>query len=447
MLLALVAVVAAAGAWWALRPHRVRVVSADRPNVVLVIGCTVRKDQLTPYGGLPDVTPFLQESAAQGVRFSDAIDAAPWTKVGATAVLTGQHAVSIGMVEPTAALNRRVLAPEVTTVAEHLKGVGYATYGLTANPNINALFGFDQGFDGYYEASGTWASGDMVKVSGAELVHEALSMVAAAPDGAPIYLQLVTLDAHAPYGKVDDVSRWAPDGVPERIARYRAALHRFDDALATLHTGLAHLGLTDANTVFVVVNDHGEGLKWPLHHGAAHGKYLYESTVGMPWIVRGAGVAQGHVVDGLASQVDVLPTLLGLLGLPGYDGPGMDWSAQVRGESARTTREKAYVDTWFKKQERSAVYTNDVACHQDFAHMPERNVLRVYPACYDRKSDPRAERPLEPTDTALLADVDAWHAARVAEYDAFSARSDANVVGGVRAQLEALGYTGDDEEE
>ena len=35
----------------------------DGPNVVLIIGCTVRKDQITPYGGPEGLTPFLDGMA------------------------------------------------------------------------------------------------------------------------------------------------------------------------------------------------------------------------------------------------------------------------------------------------------------------------------------------------------------------------------------------------
>jgi NHS family xanthosine MFS transporter len=43
---------------------------AERPNVVMVIGCTVRRDQLTPYGGPAHTTPLLASLAAQGTRFT-----------------------------------------------------------------------------------------------------------------------------------------------------------------------------------------------------------------------------------------------------------------------------------------------------------------------------------------------------------------------------------------
>ncbi|MBW2257837.1 MAG: hypothetical protein JRI25_24990, partial [Deltaproteobacteria bacterium] len=49
--------------------------------------------------------------------------------------------------------------------------------------------------------------------------------------------------------------------------------------------------------------------------------------------MRGPGVAVGHRVSGLASQVDVMPTVLATARIPLRDGDlaGRDWSTQVRG--------------------------------------------------------------------------------------------------------------------
>ena len=49
------------------------------PNLVLVIGCTVRRDQTSVHGGTA-ATPFLQQLASEGGRFEDLVTAAPWTR-------------------------------------------------------------------------------------------------------------------------------------------------------------------------------------------------------------------------------------------------------------------------------------------------------------------------------------------------------------------------------
>ena len=59
----------------------------DMPNVVLVIGCTVRRDQTSLYADVAGTTPFLEALAAEGVTFEDVIAAAPWTKAASSAIL------------------------------------------------------------------------------------------------------------------------------------------------------------------------------------------------------------------------------------------------------------------------------------------------------------------------------------------------------------------------
>ena len=91
---------------------------AGAPNVVLVIVCTVRKDQLQLHRPELDTTPWLAGAAERGAVFEDMITAAPWTRAANVALLTGRHAASVGMVEPGPAGNRRALADEVETMAE-----------------------------------------------------------------------------------------------------------------------------------------------------------------------------------------------------------------------------------------------------------------------------------------------------------------------------------------
>ena len=60
--------------------------------------------------------------------------------------------------------------------------------------------------------------------------------------------------------------------------------------------------------------DHGESLG---EHGEdTHGLFVYDSTLRVPWIMAGPGVAAGRVASTVARGIDVLPTLLDYAGLP-----------------------------------------------------------------------------------------------------------------------------------
>ncbi len=411
---------------------------AGAPNIVLVIGCTVRRDQTSLYGDVQGTTPFLKGFAATGVTFDDAISAAPWTKAASSAILTGQHPISVGMVEPERRRNDRVLRPAVTTLASYLRGAGYWTMGATANPNLNAIFGFNQGFDDYIQLRELWRT-NMTKLEGPEVLELVFDALEGADAERPLYLQVMLVDAHAPFeASASTVEAFAGPDLPERVPQYRAALLGFDRVVADLHAQLQERGFDASNTIFVVASDHGEGLEFPEQHGRAHGRFLFPSAVGAVWTMAGPGIPAGHRMGGMASQVDIAPTLLGLAGVHGYEGPGLDLSARVADKSAATGREMAFSDTWFINVNRAAVYTSDQACQRDFSMRAGVDVHgRFREGCFDRAADPHHETPFPESSTEEV--LVQWRLDRESEYATFDVL-DADPGDDVVDQLEALGY-------
>ncbi len=271
-------------------------------NLVVVMGCTLRRDQLSPYGGPEALTPWLGEMARQGVVFDDLVSSSSWTKESSTALFTGQQAASVGMIEPGTEHSQRVLSPQVQTLAEQLGEAGWYAVGVTANPHLNTTYGFSQGFDAYHDtASQGFATRN--KIAGTEVVQLGLDLLDQRPkDDAPFYMRLVLIDPHTPLG-VDkaEVQAQLGEGISERLANYRAGVARVDTALSHLDEGLRERGYTPENTFVVLVTDHGEGLMMPRHHRAQHGRVLYRSLTSVPWLIRGPGVVP-HRIQGLASH-------------------------------------------------------------------------------------------------------------------------------------------------
>ncbi len=409
--------------------------SGDRPNVVLVIGCTVRRDQVSPYGGHPATTPFLSEIAARGVLFRDALSAAPWTKPASASLVTGRPFREIGMFEPEDhGVSNRKLADAVTTIAEVFRGAGYFTIGATANPNLNRAFGFDQGFDRYYQTTSLWRFG-MQKLPGEIVVDHVLPEIDDRPArDAPVYVQAMLLDAHHPRnGERKDLDEFGDD-VPSEVRVYRAFLRRFDGAVQRLWQGLSERGFDDANTIFVVVSDHGEGLRFPPNHGKAHGIKLVPGVLQMPWLARGRGIPAGETVDGLASQVDVFPTLVGLAGLEvPTELSGRDWSAQIH-SGARTERTRAFAETDFHRADKSAIFSDGRACEVRYRDaIPES-------ACFDRTADPFHTEALPTPDSDLLRELKDWRDGQTAAAEAWPWTAMAFPTREERAMLEQLGY-------
>jgi arylsulfatase len=95
-------------------------------------------------------------------------------------------------------------------------------------------------------------------------------------------------------------------------ALYDAEIGYLDSQLGALLVALEAKGLLDEALV-VFVSDHGEELL--DHDSALHGYTLYEEQLRIPLLIRHPELPARRI-SGLSRQVDVLPTLLELLGIP-----------------------------------------------------------------------------------------------------------------------------------
>ena len=395
------------------------------PNIVLVTVDSFRRDQLSVYGGPAETTPFLARMAEGGARFDDTIAAGPWGRPALVTLTTGQHATTVGMIQPGDEGNQRKLAEGVTTLAERLQAAGWYTAGVTANFNNNRLYGMAQGFDAWRDSHPA-AFNPGTRLAADEAVDEVFRLVDARPEalaGRPAFVQLSLVDLHKPFMvPKEEFEPFESEG--HNIAPYRAMLKRTDDALEKLVDGLGSRGLTPSNTIVMVIGAHGEGLSMPKHHGRQHGRTLFRSSIQVPWVVAGPGVAKGHVVTGLSHQADVLPTVLGLTGVEVGEErlAGLDLAPLVKGESSAIEREAVFTETWYFTANHAAVYTADKVCQKDFGTTGGQAITT---GCYDRQADPDGASLEESADDPLLAELVAWREARWAEYDAWPEVGDA----------------------
>ena len=114
-------------------------------------------------------------------------------------------------------------------------------------------------------------------------------------------------DPHAPYEPPGELARRFRD------APYDGEIAFVDTQLARLLRALEEKGAL-ARTVVLATADHGESLG--EHGEGTHGLFVYDSTLRVPWIVAGPGVAAGRMSATVARGIDALPTLLDYAGLP-----------------------------------------------------------------------------------------------------------------------------------
>jgi hypothetical protein len=160
------------------------------------------------------------------------------------------------------------------------------------------------------------------------MLEPALDWIAAA-GGEPYFMTLLTSAPHHPY---QTPGAALGDALADPRAAYRRAIAAQDRLLEDLVSALAARGTLE-QTVLIVLGDHGEA--FGEHQRQQHDAVPYEEVVRVPWVFYGPAILGApRRIAGLRHHVDLLPTVLGLLGiewrgtLPGRDllsAPGHDF--------------------------------------------------------------------------------------------------------------------------
>jgi arylsulfatase A-like enzyme len=130
--------------------------------------------------------------------------------------------------------------------------------------------------------------------------------------------------------------------------RYRAEVMALDDEVGRIWKALERLGLR-GETVVLVTADHGEVLdrrhcfflpRLKYNTCYSHSTSPYDEVLRVPLLLAGAGVPAGKVVTQITRHVDLVPTVLTLMGVPPLPGAmGVSVLPQVRGERPDEARD------------------------------------------------------------------------------------------------------------
>lgn len=274
------------------------------PDVFLITIDTLRADHVHCYGYAGVATPALDALAKDGVRFTQAFTPSPITNTSHASILTGLLPGSHGVTDFDVPLSA-----SHPTVAELLKAQNYHTaafIGAVILDSKSLAPGFDRGFD-YYDNfpahSSTKSRWGRLERRGMDVVEHAENWLSKHPAG-PHFMWVHLYDPHDPYEPPAPYSQIYKDHL------YDGEIAYADSALAHFIAYLKRSGKY-ANSVAVVVGDHGEGLG--EHHEDTHGIFLYDSTTHVPLIVKLPGArGAGTVVTAQVRTLDIMPTLLEL---------------------------------------------------------------------------------------------------------------------------------------
>lgn len=348
-------------------------------GVVFVLIDALRADRLGAYGNPRNTSPNLDALAKQGTLFLNAIAPAPWTLPTMATIWTSLHPSVHGAtrmsnlfaedMRPVARLD-----DSRVTLAEVLKENGFQTAAFVDGSYCRKVFGMAQGFDVFRDA----------ELPGIRLNVEAMFDWLDRTEPERFFAYVHTIEVHSPYAPAklqppktqnqDEEWRRIGDVLAEERERY----HTFDfnpgyegpvggywtvvkkgperrnigaiseadrEQLFALYDrgvaytdfwmghllqGLEKRGLLE-DTVVVITADHGDELL--DHGGVEHGETFYDEMIRVPLIMRVPNLAAGKVIEPQVGLVDLMPSLLDLLGIR-HDLPlqGRSFAPVLKGE-------------------------------------------------------------------------------------------------------------------
>ena len=333
--------------------------ATDMPNIIFYVIDGGAADYMSAYGYNRRTTPTLERLAAEGALFEHAYSNSDWTRPSTASFMTSlQHSVLGGFKN-----GFNVVPDDAQTLAQHMHRAGYQTAVFTSNPNAGRMSGLDRGVDVMREAG---VERDFI--SSVEL-HEGFWSWRDAYPSQPYWVHFQTTDVHEyETGQPEPVApfsglfvnaetrksyyehwdlfrnfwernpggpRWRgevfEDTGIDRVGFFETMRSLYDESMAHQDYQIGRLveRLKAAgeweNTLLIIAADHSvTAALWDLG-------VLLQDSMPPPWsepmfrptisrvplmFVWPGHIEGGQRFDQPVSMIDVLPTLLDLVGFP-----------------------------------------------------------------------------------------------------------------------------------
>lgn len=288
----------------------------QKPDNVLVVHWHDLGRYLGVYGHTDVSSPRLDQLAAEGILFTSAHATAPLCSPSRGSLFTGRYPQSNGLVG--LAHHGWEYRSGVRTLPQILGEAGWhsALFGMQHETSYPSQLGFDE-----FDVSNSYCE---------YVVKRCQQWLQEYDSDRPFLLTAGFFETHRPYPRdryqpadaaAVQLPRYLPDTneVRQDMADFYGSISTADAAVGYLLDTLADTGL-DASTWVVFFTDHGPA--FPRAKST-----LYDAGTGIAMIVRPPGRMRlgARVYDELFSGVDLVPTLLGLL--------GVDEPADIEGKS------------------------------------------------------------------------------------------------------------------
>jgi len=287
----------------------------QRPNIVIILMESMTADLLQTFGQTERLTPTLDSLYQCSWAFTNFYSAGIHTNHGITASLYSFPALM------KRNLMKGTVTPQRQGLPSILKDMGYHNMFFMTHEsqydNMNAFLrtnGYDEVFaqEDYPKSERVNAFG----VSDRFLLDYGLDKINEADRaGQPWMATLLTISNHPPYV--------IPEWFKPQSQKEEYQIVEYADWCIGSFLAQARQQAWYDNTLFVIMADHGKLV------GNVSSE-LPESYNHIPLLIFGPGI-QPQVSDQLATQIDVMPTVLGLLGVDyDFEGFGIDLRKQHR---------------------------------------------------------------------------------------------------------------------
>lgn len=300
-------------------------------NVILITIDAVRRDMFGCYGNPLNLSPFIDSLSDQSLLFLKAQSSGPYTQAAFPGLLTSSYYLDYG--KPGRLSGYRTLISEV------LKKTGIKTAGFHSNPYLSSYFGWNRGWDVFYDSLEDQVSPKQPYIKGDAInrkVAEWVSSHKAADGSRPYFLWVHYMDVHEPYiperkyletvdpsvtlNEEEMFKLFQDTVVPQNVADpektallktlYSAHVREVDHHVQELVEHLDRLNLLKDSTL-ILTSDHGD--EFNEHGGLSHQDKMYGELIDIPLLIHGAG--ESGISDRLVSNVDIPATVVHLFGL------------------------------------------------------------------------------------------------------------------------------------
>lgn len=331
-----------------------------KPNIVFILVDDMGYGDFSAVNGGLSHTPTLDQLMAESICFTQQYTASPVCNPSRACLMTGRYPHRTGSIDTLEWRGLERLALRETTLAQVLKGAGYAT-GLVGKWHLGAFDkryhplnrGFDEtvcfrgGMHDYYN----WRvefNQNVVRADGRYLTDvwttEAVQFIRR-HQREPFFLHVTYNAPHTPLqAPPEEVRPFLETGAFNRgVSTLYGMLKRMDSGVAQILETIAACGLAD-NTILMFTSDNGpqfggqgeerlNRFNCQLH--GAKGS-VYEGGIRVPMLLRWpAGLDGGREVDAMVHFSDWFPTILSLAGVPlpqHLQIDGVDILPLIRGE-------------------------------------------------------------------------------------------------------------------